>query len=54
MGHIGFPETFFIGIIGFVYIGIVALLIIFAWRLLKAIESIAKSISKMVELKQQQ
>ena len=53
MGNIGFPSVI-VGLIGFIYIGILILVIIFAWRLLKSVESIAKSITKLVELKQQQ
>ena len=53
MGNFGFPYVFVV-LIGFFYVGIIVLIIIFAWRLLKAVESIANSILKMVELKQQQ
>ena len=54
MQHLGFPEILVVGFIGFFYIAIITLIIYFAWRLLRAIESIANSISKIVELKQPQ
>jgi len=53
MNHFGLSAVF-VGIFGFFYIVIITLVIIFAWRLLRAIESIANSISKIAEHKQQQ
>jgi len=53
MEHFGFSGIFF-GLAGLCYIIIIALVFIFAWRFLRAFESIADSISKMVEQKKQQ
>ena len=51
MFHFGSPGMF-IGFITFMYIVIIALVVIFAFRLLRAVESIAGSLSKMADLKQ--